>query len=524
MTPSLRVSTGLLRRTGIAQTIGWLLRVNRVLSPVMEANPATRFVAAFDGGSWTRGRVSESRVSRWESGHTPVPHAAVRRYEELLCLAPNTLVAPLDTLRRYAAPAASLQLPLRRDGATAEPPGRLDHLLDMALSATPLSGAEWDELTAALITEPTIRLVPSRAWSEMSDRLLAEMIGSGGIGWLQRHEALTRLLVHPTGGPAAIDSCVSLARDRDNQVFIETVCALEATAHPDASRHVLAQLRAPTHRRARIGALLAATRKTNAGHFNDRQIIELTHLTREMLPDRDSEYLAGQLASALLADRDRHHDQFPRHSRSSGRVQEDRSDRRRHLAERIAHRAEAETTLHRIDRADVFLPFLVDDILHHSSLDVRLYTRFLLAATPYRSGLARALADEIANGRARHEPAKTETVLDSLRILGDDRQQGLIDRLIIAEDLPTAVRVSAAHAGGHIGNGPSDAAVEGVVQRLAHRVPEGLSVLEAIIYALGLRERQGTLRQLATDARLPEVARRAAAWWLNRPVHIRQGT
>ncbi|MEU5949374.1 hypothetical protein ABZ793_27955 [Micromonospora sp. NPDC047465] len=519
------VSGGLVRRTGLAPTVGWLLRTNRVLSPITDLRRASRFAPAFGGGSWPHGPVSESRVSRWESGFTPVPHAAVRRYEELLLLPPNTLVAPLDNLYRYVAAAEPLRLTLCRDTLPDDPSEGLDNLLDLAVTAAPLTGGQWDDLTAALVADPRIRLVPSASWSTITDRLVAEMVLSDGVDWLQRHEALNRLLAHPVGCQAAIDSCASLARDRENQVFIETVCALEATGHPDAARHVFAQLRDPTHQRARVGALLAAMRKLTVGHFTEEQVADLVPLVVDLLADRDTAHLAAQLAAGLPLDRDRRYRQFLTRHGTPVTTPPDTLSRQQTLAARIAYAASAEATHDQVLRADPILPVLVEDTLFHPSPDVRLYTRFLVAATPYRAALATALANELGGGRLRHDPALAEAILDSLRILGDRRQQPLVERLAIADGVPTAVRVSAAHAVGHLGDGVARTVVEHAAGRVAGP-PEGTGgdrpVLEAIIYSLGVNGRDDLLRQLATDPRLPATARRSASWWLDRPAYVRR--
>src|SRR5436190_4435062 len=90
--------------TGISDTVlrlAWLLRVNRLLSDDPQWTKTAAFAAAFRGGGYPRS-ISESTVSRWETGVGRPSLPAVRRYEELLGLPPGLLVAMADTMARYA--------------------------------------------------------------------------------------------------------------------------------------------------------------------------------------------------------------------------------------------------------------------------------------------------------------------------------------------------------------------------------------------------------------------------------------
>ena len=59
--------------------------------------------------------------------------------------------------------------------------------------------------------------------TDLATRLLGEMIASDGLAWMQRCEAMHRLLGHPVGQAAAVAACASLIADPSNQVFIETM-------------------------------------------------------------------------------------------------------------------------------------------------------------------------------------------------------------------------------------------------------------------------------------------------------------
>ena len=134
-----------------------------------------------------------------------------------------------------------------------------------------MSGADWDRLTGLVAVQPSLMLVPSRLWTDMSTRLLEELIASTGQAWMQRSEALHRLLGHPVGQSAAIAACTDLVADSASQIFVEPMAVLDASAHPDASRHVLNQLTRPLNARSQYGALLACVRKLRDGHFTAEQ-------------------------------------------------------------------------------------------------------------------------------------------------------------------------------------------------------------------------------------------------------------
>jgi hypothetical protein len=371
-------------------------------------------------------------------------------------------------------------------------------------------------MTAALASRPDLVIAPSRTWTTVADRLVAEMTISTGTVWLQRHEALNRLLTHPRGRLAAIDSLAASARDRDNQIFIETVCALEGSHHPDAGRHVVGQVREPTNNRAQHGGLLAAVRKLMVGHFTPDQVTALVDPVADLVADAstDNHTLAVQLAARMPVEVLR-----PRCRDAPGQGTPDPNTalRRRTVADRVADAAAARSS--GSAGRDQFLPVLVEDLLFHSNPDVRLYTGFLLAATPYRSSLGAALAAELSGGRARYDPDLSQAVLNALRQLGGPDQRTLVQRLTIADGIPAEVRLAAARAAAHIPGGGPSAALVGHAIRLSKvgRAP----ILDTVVYGLGINGDDDQLLRLAGNWATPAPARRAARWWLARPHYIR---
>src|SRR5512139_1841191 len=254
--------------------VAWLLRVNRLLGENPEWTRTAVFAQAFRGKAFPGG-ISESTVSRWETGTAGHTYAAVSRYEELLGLPRGLLTAVADTIGRYAAPRHTME-PLLRRGPPPEPGSerftRLEELLDRAASRAPMSGVDWDELTGIISTMPRLVVAPSRMWTELASRLVEETVVSDGLPWMLRFEGLNRLLGHAVAAPAAVGACLSLIRDPANQVFVEPVSVLDASAHPDAGRFVLGQLVNPINERSRYGALLACVRKVRYGHLRPPQL------------------------------------------------------------------------------------------------------------------------------------------------------------------------------------------------------------------------------------------------------------
>jgi hypothetical protein len=521
-----------------ARRVAWLLRANRVLGPEERWLRATTFCAAFQGGCWPA-PVPQSQLSRWETGRLRVPYLAIRRYEELLELPPGSLASVIDTINRYAAPPVggppALDRGWGRDKAQAIE--RVHHLLDRLTSGAIMTGAGWDELTAILSAIPEIVLVPSSTWTDLAGRLVSEMVISDGQAWQRRFESLNRLLGHPAGQRAAIDVCASLAGSRRSQIVLEVISALDGTGHPDASHHVLAQLRSPTSSAAFYGALIACIRKTRHGHMTAPQLRQLARITDGLLagPARhdDAQAVAAQLLHQLPPPL--------RAGLSAGA--------RRNLAASPGL-TELATTGHLVTAAapvvrdrilaevmarlpreppgppDRMLPAVVDDLLFSPVLDTRLYTAMLLRATPYREPLATALGRELASSAGTGEVQLASSQLGALRILAYDGQRDIAERLVMAPGLPGPVAVSAAHALGHMPGHTTEEywrrAVSHWGRRWAsHHDPSSARVLHDLVYALGIANNTATLASIRDDAAAPPLARAAAVWWLGVPTQIR---
>lgn len=450
---------------------GWLLRSSRTLDPAGRYPTAKAFAAVFPGG------VTESQLSRWETGVQQAPFAAVRRYEELLELQPGRLAGALNVGARYLSSA--------REGRSAvhDPPNedrvRLADLIDLVDCDADLSGVQWDELTSLLVEEPYPVVAPRRIWRSLAERLLTEMIIAEGAAWQLRFESLNRLMSHRDGQSAAIAACADLADDPANLVPVEVVSMFDASVHPDASQHVLRQLRRPTNDGTLYGALLACVRKVRHHHFTPDDARQVTVLARRYARD-------GEASADVRA-----------------------------VAEHVLSLL---TTPANLQAASVGEPgrvadHLYNEMLNNPGVDVRLFSAMYLAASPHREHVARRLAARTADALAACDAATAERSLESMRVIGGSEQRALVQRLVLAPGLTPEVTATAARAIGHMGGRSPTVFWRAAVSRFT----ADSVVLPSLVYAMGVAGEDVMLRDVRADPGAAYEARRASAWWLNMP-------
>ncbi|MFC8394585.1 XRE family transcriptional regulator [Streptomyces sp. NPDC057238] len=487
------------------------------------------FAAAFRGGSWDR-EVSVSTISRWETARAPVPWRAVRRYEELLGLPRNQLTATARTVWRYWAPGPVLDVE-----AVATSPTPLEDLLDRAVSDHLMTGDDWDRLVDGLCARPDVVLMPTGTWEQVAERLVEEMVIADDVPWMLRFESLNRLLNHPRGGRTVIAVCAEMAAGSARPTATEIVCALDNCAHPDASDRVLRELIDPSGPLAHRGAVMASFRKVDYRHFDEQQLTVLARSVRDSAgtgPFGDQvEPLRWHLAAAhpeyaraLLAG-------LARSSRPSpGEAARGRTAVRRVPADTAGVVRRVVACLGTVDPDrlhDSAVPAaLVSEALASPLFDVRLYAAFLLAATPFRAAVADALAAELVRPMAVRRRIAVP-LLEGLRVLGDHRHRGLLQRLAVTAGVPRSTSYAAVRGLGHVGAEPGagdflhDAVAHHEAAWRDSRDPVTAATLESLVYAVGMSARDDLLAAVLAEDRCLPAARAAAAWWLGIAGHRR---
>lgn len=515
----LAVSVGRLR-------MGWLLRVNRVLGPERNLATAARFATALR--SLGGGAASPAQVSKWETGAARVGHGTVRRYERLLGLPVNRLAAMAAIL-----PGAAVT-------PTGGDPDRLPDLLDLGLSGDPVTGPNWDDLTALLQDRPDVLIHPRNSWERLTHRLLTEMVVADGLPWIQRNSALARLLRHPSGAAAAIAACASFAADPAHQVFVEPLAALHVTPHPDASRRVLAQLADPSSGRALCGAMLAVIRKLERGHLCPADVAMLPRLLCEVaadprMPD-EVHHLLPVLAAGLPAGTDGPAAARLRRLAGADVVGPHVLGRGRTHPAGTTGAVVTRVVLGALARCDVaevdpVLAVLVDEMLFAPDPVTRLDAGFLIAATPYRDPVAAAVTAEIP-GAVHGDPPRAVALLTALGALGAGPDRGLLERLVLAPAVRPAVNEAAARALGLV-PGSSSGRFWAVALRRHLDAWQGTgstttsTTLRRLVQALGVAAERagerGLLAALAGDSQVPVAIRASAAWWAAVDPAVRAG-
>jgi hypothetical protein len=520
-----------------SERIAWLLRVNRVFGGDERWAKASEFATAFHGGCWP-GTANESKISRWETAAVRVPHPAIRRYEELLGLEPGLLTATVDNVHAYYCADTGCRSTGSWNGrGAAMPAGRIEELVDKAGSCEIMTGQEWDELTREIAAVPNFFICPSATWRTLAERLLEEQIIADRVAWLQRFGALDRLLNHPVAQRSAIAVCADLAADRINQVGIEVICAMDVTAHPEASRQVLAQLANPTSDMTFYGALLACVRKVENGHFTAAEASDLAAVVVSLLGDParhdDARTLAAGLLRLMPAGLP-----GPVAAKLRESVVTDEALSRVVATGRLGTTGQATGFVARVVLAaaarmpregpwpyDETLAAVADEMLYDPIPDVRLEAAFLIHATPYRAPVAAELAAELARAAAADADLAV-CILDALRLLGGPGQRPLVERITLSPGLPPPVLVAAARNLGHLGGSSDDGYWNrAVALHCAPRPPAGPAsgaILRGLVYGLGISRNDPLLARIHDLDEMPTEARVAASWWLGQPRRIWQ--
>lgn len=525
------------RGLGCEYRIAWMLRVSRLYGTDERLSVANEFARAFHGGSWGRD-VDGSQINRWELVKQHARHPVLQRYEELLGLSRNALVAVADLIyreKRGRPGRPHLERPPDSDGIR---PARLGDVVDRALSADSMSGDDWDDLTSDLDAVRTVLPAGKPGWAKIVERLAMELAIAENIQWIQRNEAMVRFIGDPVCTPMVIAVCVALSSDPRSQVSSELLGMLEITPHPDAIARLIRSISAPVNELARRGAWWAAAEKIGRGHLRQPDLITLAKHAKGLLSGYEGHPDCRSAAASVL-----HrvpHGVSPALLKSLRLTDADDAVRNVLSGGRILGSDAATVTANRIAQAvlglmprkelsaDPILPELLADALFDPHVTTRIGALALMRATPYRGYIANVLAMELALGAVWSHSDLAAGLLRALTFLGAPRQRKCLEELALAADhLPPRLRGTVIHALAHCGE--SDSSTEFwtalIARHLVNRtLPLESHVADGLIYALGTQRRFASLRNLRANPAVPEPVRASASWWLNLPEHVLRST
>lgn len=522
---------------GCEYRVAWMLRVNRLYGEDERLSVGSVFARAFRGGSWGRD-VDGPQINRWELVKQHARYPEIRRYEELLGLPRNALVAVADFIYRETRGTPGpphLRRPLDPYGIRL---AWLGDLTDRALSTDSMDGDDWDTLTADLDAVRSVLPVKDPGWVDIVERLAMELVISEAGQWVQRNEAMVRFIGDPVTTPLVIAVCAGLSSDPRSQVASELLGMLEITPHSDAITHLVRGISAPANELARRGAWWAAAEKTSRGHLRPSDVIRLVQHARSLLSGRGGHpdcrsaaaHLLHQLphvvSPALMKSLRLHEaDDTIRNVLTSGRIVGT------HAAAVTVKRI-ADAVLGRMPRerlsADPVLAELLGDALFGPTVSPRLSALTLMRATPYRIPVAEVLSMELDRQAVRADPELSAGIVRAVTYLGSPAQRQPLERLALAADrLSPRSLAMVIHALAHCGGSDSSNEIWGalIARHLLSRAgPPNPHVADGIVYALGIQRRFASLRGLYLSPAVPGPVRAAASWWLNLPEHVLRST
>jgi hypothetical protein len=474
--------------------VGWLLRSNRTLNP---GDPVLHSGKEFARLFRCRGErsMAASQITRWERGEIAVTRTVIRRYEHMLGLRPDSLLALSDALHRAE------RSPSHRPP---QPPDEdaLFTLLRRADAGDRLTGLEWAQLAENVQAAPGLYVYPE-IWTTIAGRLLDELVVSDRTEWLLRQEAMSKLLEHPHAARYAVRQCIELVADRSTPAVLEPMSLLDVTALPSANAYVLGQLADPDDDPAFRAAAQTIRQKLLRGHLTPQQRRATVTALRARMESGDNSDLRE--LSALAAAPAPHTDRAAPHPA-----------RLHASSRRVALQARATV----IDSGDDdVLPHVVEQALFSPDLDGRMFAAMCLAATPYREPVARAVLVEVHADLARRSETITSAALWALTNMAVDVHRPLIQQILTGAGFSVAVREAAAWALPHcVGRFPR-AVWSDLLAKYAAAWRHGRSagsgrILHGIAYGIGTDGYRDLAESIRAEPALPQQARRTAAWLL----------
>lgn len=461
---------------------------------------ARRCAAAFPA---RYGQVTPSQISRWENGVLPVPYRVIRAYEDVLGLPEGQLTVAVDAVHQVRSVRAGAPRLDRDFEQGARLATELDELLDRVTGDAPVTGRDWDGMSARVLAMPHVYL-PRRLWHTLAARLLAEMSVSRGRGYQHRWEALRRLQGHPVAREAIAGAVAEMVADPASQIVVDPLMLL--VHDRQATQLLVDEVAAPTSERTLRAALVVCELAAGAGRFSPGESATLSALARAHLVDEGvpepARRAAGDLVLALRpVERRVEHPVGP----DAGQV-----------AAVVAFTTAAEGALESRGTSvgeNRLLTRLVGELLFRQEIDVRLGAAVVLAASPFGDALGDALASAIAGGAGGH----LGEVADALGMVGGARHRPVLEALL-ARRVPPGVATQAAFALGNVPGRTAHPVLTDALSRHARgwRERRGeVEVLRGLVYAAGMQNARPVLRA-AQQLDVPGEIRSAARWWLNR--------
>lgn len=497
---------------GAEQRAAWLLITSRIYSP----NPAfarrEEFISALKDAGFG---ADQARVSRWESGNHRVPDRVVDAYEQVLEIAPGTLMAAVHGARRTLDPrSTSFEVPTTPTVQHHE----LDRLFEAALDQG--DGGQWLALARYLGGHPNNYLRPT-TWSELAVRLANETTRATGTSFCKRLEALRILVRHPGAQTHVVRAIGEFVTDPDAQSGTHSFTLLQEVEHPKSQRLVTRLLATGDHR-LQHGAAWVAACKLARGHFSDEETRMLEGICVLRIADRpegtaDAEILdvvarLPRVARERVMRIVRESPTYPALETMLRTGEQIPSRVARDAAQSIATTAQQHTPSPFPIDPDDMLTRLVREALFHGHQERRHQASVLLTVSPYRHAIAQAAMDT-----SRHADVSiARPAVDLLRYLATEAQHGDLVSLVGDRARPELVG-PALIALGRLG-GCWGVSGELVTRELVAETSDP-AVRRACLYALGMQG-SGYLYALARTAD-PQI-RSAARWWIRTGPAIRE--
>jgi hypothetical protein len=490
----------------VDRRIAWLLATNRIYARDTSVSRRTTFVELLRARGHT---VDQSRISRWEAGITPVSREVIHSYEEILGVPAWTLVAVAQGLRASFEAEPGEPAPLTR--STDQPGGELDEIFDR-VEGRRATGSDWFELATALTGFDWVYLHPE-SWAEVAGLLVSELCRSSRLAYVLRYEALRTLVRHPAARRHTVKAIGAFVMDPAVQVVAQPLTLLQEVVDDQASELVIRLLGSEPGALSRGATWVAAT-KLARHQFSERDVERIEQLAVRLLssdatPDHDYDAidLACQLPGRSFA---RVRDSVGKTSvrrlldlaRQTSEIAGD--DVARRLCRRLAAKAQSRLVPIQQHEPDAMLEAMIREALFHTHKERRHHAATLLAASPYRDGLA-TLCLEAADKQGETVAARLLT----LSLYLGSGESGSRLRRFARGSAGAAVQSRALLALGLLDD-PLDLDELPDVLHQA-RTASTPGVQYAAMFALGMNAAHA-LDDLSTSERLWE--RTAARWWL----------